>query len=378
MTDHLRVLIVDLSMRFGGANMRCLGLLQAFPPGEIALAAVAGSPMAKRAAARGFQVYSVGCHKADPCIHFRLLRLVRFGGFQVLDAQNPQSKFWSSSVARRCGVALVSTLNSWYENEHQGNLRGRLYQALERLTSNVTDMYIMVAPEIRERLLLWGLPGDALALIPNAVGFDPDAVERDHDWLCKSFNLPKDAKVCCAVGRLAEAKGHQLLISAVATADIPKLHCLIVGEGRLRNKLEGLIARLGLEKCVHLLGFQEPEQVHRIIKSSDVYVMPSLTEGTPIALLEAALLGSPIVASRVGGVPKLVRHFEHALLVEPRNELSLAGAIRRMFERPSLAAELGRKAREHVSREFSLESQQKATQAVYYQARERAQRRLGA
>jgi hypothetical protein len=365
-------------MRFGGANMRCLSLLQAFPPGEIALAAVAGSPMAKRAAARGLQVYSVGGHKADPRIHFRLLRLVRFGGFQVLDAQNPQSKFWSSSVARRCGVALVSTLNSWYENEHQGNLRGRLYQALERLTSNVTDMYIIVAPDIRERLLLWGLPGDALVLIPNAVGFDPHAVEGDHDWLCKSFNLPKDAKVCCAVGRLAEAKGHQLLIRAVAAADIPKLHCLIVGEGRLRNQLEGLITRLGLEKCVHLLGFQEPEQVHRIIKSSDVYVMPSLTEGTPIALLEAALLGLPIVASRVGGVPHLLRHLEHALLVEPRNELSLARAISRIFERPSLAAELGRKAREHVSREFSLEAQQKATQAVYHQARERAERRLGA
>jgi glycosyltransferase involved in cell wall biosynthesis len=333
-------------MRFGGANMRCLGLLQAFPPGEIALAAVAGSPMAKRAAARGLPVYSVGGHKADPRIHFRLLQLVRFGGFQVLDAQNPQSKFWSCSVARRCGVALVSTLNSWYENEHQRNLRGLLYQALERLTSNVTDMYIIVAPDIRERLLLWGLPGDALALIPNAVGFDPDAVEADHDWLCKSFNLPEDAKVCCAVGRLAEAKGHQLLVRAVAVADIPKLHCLIVGEGRLRKQLEGLITRLGLEKCVHLLGFQE--------------------------------LGSPIVASRVGGVPQLVRHFEHALLVEPRNELSLARAISRIFERPSLAAELGRKAREHVSREFSLESQQKATQEVYYQARERAQRRLSA
>ncbi len=375
MPTDLRILIVDISARFGGSNSRVLGLLQNLEPGTIALAAPKNSPVFKQASALGLEAHPLAMQKANPQIAFQLLRLVRSGGFNILDTQNLKSKLWSFLVARKTGTALVSTLNSWYETEYGGGARGRFYQALERLTSNVTDMYIVVAPHIRERLLLWGLSNDACALIPNAVGFDPEKVEGDHNWLCKTFNLPNEAKVCCAVGRLVKAKGYQYLIRAVAVRDDPKMYCLILGEGELRRNLEGLIMQLGLEKQVRLLGFIEPNQVYKIVKSSAIYAMPSVSEGTPIALLEAALLGVPIVASRTGGIPQLVHNQEHALLVEPGDEFALAKAITQLLEQPELRARLGRQAQEHISLNFSLQEQCLATKAAYQRAIERAEHR---
>lgn len=372
---ELRTLIVDISARFGGSNSRVLGLLQHCDPGTIALATLRNSPVFEQASRLGLEVYPISVHKADPQIPFQLIKVVRSGGFHILDTQNLTSKLWSSLIARKEGTVLVSTLNSWCEAEYAGGLIGHVCQALERLTSNLTDLYIVVAPDILERLRLWGLPDEAMALIPNAVGFEPDAVEENHDWLCKVFNLPKEAKVCCAVGRLVAAKGYQFLIRAVAMIHAPELHCLIIGEGKLKNDLEALITHLGLEKRVRLLGFKEPDQVYKIIKSSDMFAMPSLSEGTPIALLESALLGTPIVASRAGGIPHLVNDQEHALLVDPGDELALGEAINHLLEHPGLRAKLGRQAKEHILMNFSLEAQCSATKAAYDRAVQRAKHR---
>jgi len=131
-----------------------------------------------------------------------------------------------------------------------------------------------------------------------------------------------------------------------------------------------------LQERIKLLGFQEHRQTLKILKSSDICVMPSLSEGTPISLLEGAMLGTPIVASRVGGVPQLVEDRKHALLVEPGNEMELAETIDYLLQHPRYATRLAKKARNHVAANFSLQAQQKATQAAYLKAIERARKRI--
>jgi glycosyltransferase involved in cell wall biosynthesis len=352
-----------------------LGLLSKLPAGQAALAALDGSPVAERAHTLGLEVHTVGKNKADPRIVGRLVRLIRRGGFQVVDTQNPQAKLWGSLAAVQAKVALVSTLNSWYESEHGGSLKGHLYQTLERVSRREADMFIAVSPDIRHRLLASGIPEEAVALILNAVDIEPATILSDRDRLCREFDLPEGAYICCAVGRLVEAKGFSYLIAGFKrlTETYPDLYCLIVGEGYLYKRLAELIAQLGLETRVRLLGFREHEQTLAIVKACDLFVMPSLSEGTPVSLLEAASMGLPIVATHVGGIPALLTHEQEGLLVEPASQEALITAIAYLHDHPETASRLGAQARQRVIRDFSLSEQAKATQNVYRLAWERCQ-----
>lgn len=373
---YVRSLIVDLSVRFGGASVRAIGLLQAFPSGQAALATLDNSPVAVEATARDLEVYPVGRHKADPRIAARISRLVRTGGFQVLDSQNTQSKFWSTVAAQRTGAALVSTLNSWYESEHGGRPKGLVYQTIERLTTRFTDMFIAVSTDINRRLLNQGVPDNAVAMIPNAVKIDPGGIDVDGKWLRATYRLPPGARVCCAVGRLVEAKGYAHLIRGIAGINDKDQHCLIVGGGRLHSELTALILRLGERERIHLLGFRDRMEALKIIKAADIFLMPSVTEGTPIALLEAAALSRPIVASRVGGIPDIVSHGKHALLVQPGNELEIADAIQKLYAQPDLARDLGKRAHDHIIENYSVNTQAGFTQRAYELALTRSRQRL--
>jgi len=372
----MRALIVDLSTQYGGASIRALELMQAFSPGEAALATLTNGPIAAPAAAAKLEVHDVGRRKSDPRVAARLARLLRAGDFQLIDAQNPQSKFWCSLAAARVPAALVSTLNSWYVSEHSGALRGRLYQMLERATARLTDMYVVVSADIQRRLVASGAPAEAVALIPNAVGVEPEAIAADREWLCAAYQLPPSARLCCSVGRLVEVKGYDCLIRSIAAAGDPDLHCLIVGDGPQRAELAALAASLGLGGRVRLLGFLERGQALKIVKAADVFVMSSRSEGMPLVLLEAAALARPIIATRVGGIPDVVTDGEHALLVESGDEVALAGALSRLYSDSAFAARLGARARERIARDYSPRAQVESTRRAYQTAWARSRKRL--
>lgn len=364
----LRVLIVDLSARFGGSNARVLGLMQALPRGVTALGTLQNSPGFEQAHQMGLEVYGIARNKFDPRIAVRLNRIVRRNGFQVLDAQNSQSKFWATLTSGMTGAALVSTLNSWYESEHSGGLKGRVYQGLERATSGRTSVFIAVSEDIRHRLLQEGEPQEKVFLVPNAAPDKIESVRVDAQWLREAFGFPANAVVCSAVGRLEWAKGYKYLVQAIALHPDDRLHCVILGSGSEQMELESLIHEHSLQSRVILAGFRSPDEVFRIVKSSDVFVMPSLSEGTPISILEAAILETPIVASQVGGIPQLIKNGEHALLVEPGDVKQLSEALAYVAGHPDKTAEMARKAKAHVAINFSRKAQVSRTETAYWAA----------
>src|SRR5690349_8308038 len=131
-----RTLIVDLSANFGGANARVLTLMKQFPVDRIGLATIQGSTIAPELEGMGYQVHRLAVSKFDPRIPFRMANLIRKFNYQVVDTQNPQSKLWGSLASFWVGAVLVSTLNSWYMNEHpKYSLRWFVYSALEFLTN---------------------------------------------------------------------------------------------------------------------------------------------------------------------------------------------------------------------------------------------------
>lgn len=371
-----RTLIVDLSVRYGGTSSRVLSLLEHLPPGRVGLAGLRGSAILEKASAGGFATHVVGDHKLDLSIPARLARTAREEGFQVFDTQNVQSKLWTSRAVRRGGVAFVSTLNSWYFDEHGGDWKGRLYQSAERATSRDLDLYITVSSRDKASLMAQGFPEDGIVVIRNAVALDPDAIQGDRAWLLERFALPPDAIVVVSAGRLVPVKGYPEMIGAVGSlaSDLP-IYYLIMGSGEEESNLHALIHGAGLGERVRLLGWRERSEVLQIIKTADVFAMPSRYEGTPVALLEAAALARPILATKAGGMPDQVTDGEHALLAQPGDSADLARQLKRLCVDRALAEQLGRQAQARTLSEFTPVRQAEATMQAHHKAYERARAR---
>ena len=157
-----------------------------------------------------------------------------------------------------------------------------------------------------------------------------------------------DEKLIFAVGRLVERKGYAVLIEAM-TALINQgkpYRLLLAGQGPDRDLLQAQINASGMDAHIRLIGFVPDEQLKYYLKASDILVMPSImdqsgdTEGLGLPLIEAMANGTPVVASRIGGILDIVEHEKTGLLTEPGNVSELASAIERVISEPTLAQHL--------------------------------------
>jgi glycosyltransferase involved in cell wall biosynthesis len=370
-TSSPKVLVVDLSNHYGGASSRVLSLMARAKPGTIALAGLESGAITRQARQLGLAVHALANHKADPRLFPHLVRLIQREGYNVLDSQNIQSKFWANLAAIATRTSLVSTLNSWYANEHgKTSFKGRVYTSLELLSNQRLDLYITVSEKDRQSLLRAGLPEEKIELIYNAVDINFSELRGDAEWLRQKFDLPPDSVICTAVGRLVPVKGYDVLVSALQSivVKVPQLFCLIVGEGESKEELSTQIREMGLEGRIRLLGYYDRENAMSILKASDIFVMPSRYEGTPIALLEAAALARPILASATGGIPELVHHEEHAFLVPPGDPTALAQGLLKLTLNRGYATLLGQNAQQRIHQKFNLDSQVNATWQAYQKA----------
>jgi glycosyltransferase involved in cell wall biosynthesis len=366
-----RVLIVDLSDNFGGTNARILALMKNFPKEHIGLATVSGSLIASELEEAGYAVHRLAKNKFDPRIPLRMARVIRAHGYQVVDTQNPQSKLWGSMAALLGGASLISTLNSWYMNEHpRFSLRWFGYSAIELLTNIALSRYIVVSREIQDAMLHLGISSSKIDLIYNAINISSFKINGGRAHWIQKYDLPVDAILCVSAGRLSWAKGHDTLIRAIQrlAAEEKRIYCLIAGEGELEQSLRLQIGKAGLKDRVILLGHLSHPDVLSLLTACDIFVMPSRTEGTPIALLEAAGLRKPILASRVGGIPELIRDEEDGLLVPTEQPSALVQGIRRLIQEKGLAERLVDNAYRKVMKDFSLDVQVNSTVQSYNKA----------
>jgi glycosyltransferase involved in cell wall biosynthesis len=176
--------------------------------------------------------------------------------------------------------------------------------------------------------------------------------------------------VLIAAGRLTWAKGYEDLISALEliVKEDKRIYCLIAGEGELRQKLEVQIRNSGLSEQILLLGYLPRIDVLSLMEVSDIFIMPSRSEGTPIALLEAAALRKPILATSVGGIPEMLEDGKECILVSSGNLIELANAIKRLMQDKALAERLAENAYRRVSQDFTVNAQVLATIQSYNKA----------
>jgi len=210
--------------------------------------------------------------------------------------------------------------------------------------------------DLGRRAIRLGAPPARTSTIPYGVdteAFRPaDPGERRAER--RRWRLDEDDVAVVAVGRLVAKKGFDDLVRAAARAADPRLRVIVAGAGDEGVGLRGLADRLGLGDTVRFPGRLGRSEVAALLRAADVVVVPSVhddagnVDGLPNVLLEAMASARPVVATRVGGIPDVVRDCENGLLVPERDPEALAAKIERLRSRPRLAAALGRRARETI------------------------------
>jgi L-malate glycosyltransferase len=196
------------------------------------------------------------------------------------------------------------------------------------------------------------LPRSSVRVIYNGVPRSRGDAER----IRRELHLGHDERLILAVGSLFPVKGHLVLIEALtALAGIgePRWRAAIAGVGDQEEALRTAIRERGLTDRVHLLGFRQ--DVGDLLAAADVYAMPSLSEGSPLALMEAMFAGKAIVASRTGGIPELVAHDSEALLVQPGDAAALTAGLNALLADAGLRDRLGTAAQRRAASSFTLE-----------------------
>ena len=193
----------------------------------------------------------------------------------------------------------------------------------------------------------------------------------------RELGIESNYPVLGTVGRLHEQKGHIYLLKAMPAIleEYPEAVLLIVGDGPLRSKLEGLCFKLQINKTVKFLGFRK--NIKELMTLIDVFILPSLWEGMPIVLLEAMALGKPIVATRVGGAEELIKDGVTGLLMPPADDEALAKALINILSRENGGRELGKIAKREVERRFTLEVMVGKTEKLYERLLIRRRKRRG-
>ncbi len=181
--------------------------------------------------------------------------------------------------------------------------------------------------------------------------------------------LPHGAPILANVGALVDHKGHKHLIDAMAhvVREIPDARLVIFGEGELRPQLERQIKDLHLEKHAMLVGFRQ--DVLQLVKSADVFVMSSITEGLGSTVLDAMAMTLAVVGTHAGGIPEAVEHGETGLLVPTGDARALAGAMVRLLKDPKLRQRMGEAGLRRVQQNFGVGRMLSSTLEAYRYAR---------
>ncbi len=286
-------------------------------------------------------------------------------GISLIHSHGYKPSVFGFFIARRVGIPIISTCHLWFDPT-RGPLKMRAMIWMEKKLYRYFPKIIAVSDPIKEVLAQAGLPAHKLDLVRNGVDI-PDIQLTDSQKLAlrSQLGLAPDDLVIVNSGRLVRQKAQWILVKAASILQQQgrKIQVLIVGEGGLRSELEAQIAEDNVSHCVKLLGFRS--DINQLLAISDIFALPSLDEGMPMSLLEAAAAAKPIVATAVGDIAKLIRQGESGVIIPTENPQALADAIATLQDDAALALRLAVSVNRQMRAEYSSDAMCTRYQAIY-------------
>jgi glycosyltransferase involved in cell wall biosynthesis len=362
-----RLLILTVGFGVGGAEQLVLMTAPRLADAgfEVLVASLKGrGPIASEIEAAGVRCVALGGRgRADLPVFGRLYRLLRAHRPDILHAHLFPANLAARLAGRAAGVPIV--IAAHHDTQVWSRPHHRL---LERLTARLSDRIVACSEAVRAHVLAsYGLPEERVVTLRNAIvvpqpADDPESRRRQRARLGAG---PGDLLVG-TLGRLEEPKKGLacfLRAAAIVAGREPRARFALVGEGPARRPLQRQAEATGLAGRITFAG--ERRDVAELLPAVDVFVQPSLWEGFGLTILEAMAASRPVVASRVGGVPEIVRDGVDGILVPSGDAGALAEALVGLLRDPRRAARMGRSGRERVETSFGIDGLVRATAALY-------------
>ncbi len=354
---------------FGGAVAHVIGLMRAdIKDGHLVGLVAAPEPrLMSEARNMGVQVFPNPYFVHGVQLHndlrglWPVFQAVRRFSPDIVSAHSTKAGYAARLVCAILRKPVIFTAHGWAFTEGRGMLKRRFLALAERLAAKTTVRIICVSEHDRELALRFKVTSpDKLVLIRN--GVDPAPMLRAKgEHFCKEFGLG-DVPVLTMVGRLEPPKDPLALLEACKLLKTD-FRLMIVGDGELRGRAEEFVARNNLDDKVTFTG--ERHDVPEILAASDIFVLASLWEGLPIAIIEAEIAGLPVVASSVGGVPELIEDGVTGFVVPPKNPRILAEVLQKLLDDVHLRRRVGLAAREKALQEFTFDTMLTKTRQVF-------------
>lgn len=287
-------------------------------------------------------------------ILFKLVRILKENRIDLLHCHVHKPTVYGVMAARLAGTPIV--LSHVHGLGRSGNFRRKL---TNYLVSRKCSRIISVANSVKEDVLRnnWRMPAEKVSVLENSVDYgrfaDVSVARADAR---RMLQLPPEAFVFGTVGRLAPTKGLPYLIEAfsVVKEKVPAAELVLLGIGPCREELERQAAQTSCHDSIHFLGHRD--NIEQLYRAMDVFVLSSVAEGMPRAILEAMAAGVPCIATRVGGIPEILPSRAVGRLVPAKDSGALAAAMTDIAQMPAGELEqLAARASDRVRRLYSHE-----------------------
>ena len=359
--EAVRILHVDTAFSWRGGEAQVLGLAEGLTRigHEVLVVGQPESPLMARVEKAGIGARAVRLRgEWDWVGAMRLAEVMRGFDPHILHTHTSHAHtlgLWAWMFSGR-GAKVVVSRRVDFPISRRGLGRIKYGRSVGR--------FLAVSEDVRRVLIEGGVPASRMAVVRSGIDLGKFDDLGDSGTLYEEFGIAQDALLVGNVAALAPHKDQACLLEAARRVvdAFPKARFLIVGEGPLKEALLERRARLGLDREVLFTGFRR--DVGAILELLNVFVLSSYLEGLGTSLLDAMLMGLPIVGTRVGGIPEAVRDGENGLLVPPKNPKALAHAICRLLKDRALREHFGRAGRKIVQ-QFDIRETVRQTAANY-------------
>lgn len=334
MAVPMTILHIEAGRHLYGGAFQVRSLLQGLSHQGVSniLVCPCGSDIA-RAASQDATVVELPMHgDLDMLFPFRLCSLIRQYKPDIVHVHSRRgADLVGGWCAKWCGVPALITRRVAY----------REWRPLLRLKYSPYQRIIGISEGALEAVRELGFSDDRVGRIYSVIQASEYGVAPEPAWFCKTFGVSAEARVVGVPAQLIESKGHRYVIEAMPTvlAALPQARVIFFGKGAYQPELERMIKEASLEQVIQFAGFRD--DMPRILPNLDVVVLPTLMEGLGVSLLQASAARVPVIGTRVGGVPEVVRDGLNGLLVEPRDPAGLASAILAILTDRQRAKQMG-------------------------------------
>ncbi len=237
------------------------------------------------------------------------------------------SGYASVLLKKKYGVPLVVTGHGYdvYDLPFRGK---EWFEKVKRTLESADHVITVSKSNFKTIVKKIGIPENSISVIPN--GYDSNLFKPMDKLISrKKLNLPHDRTIILNVANLVPIKGHRYLIEAIKVVanNRDDILLVIVGDGILKKDLEKLIEKQKLNDHIQLVGAKPHQEIPLWMNACDIFVLPSLSEGTPTVMFEALGCGKPFIGTKVGGIPEIITSEKYGLIVEPASSEDLAEKI---------------------------------------------------